>query len=115
MDNVAKDNGDSLRDFTDFNRRTKPREIDKKMLKISTIKSLNALYEGREIVLTLFESAIFPSQRTKGSSNRGFSAPVAVVSDRLDLKVLTRKKMFQRLPIALVQIKPGNTSENSLS
>ena len=31
------------------------------------------------------------------------------------LKALTPKQMFQRLSIALVQVKPGNTSENLLS
>ena len=31
------------------------------------------------------------------------------------LKVLTPKQMLQRLSIALVQVKPGNTSENLLS
>ena len=31
------------------------------------------------------------------------------------LKTLTSKQMFQRLPIALAQVKPGNTSENLLN
>ena len=31
------------------------------------------------------------------------------------LKVLTPKQMLQRLSIALVQVKPGNASENLLS
>ena len=31
------------------------------------------------------------------------------------LKVLTPKQMLQRLSIALVQVKPGNTSENLLN
>ena len=30
------------------------------------------------------------------------------------LKILTLKQMLQRLPIALVQLKAGNTSENLL-
>ena len=32
-----------------------------------------------------------------------------------DLKVLTTKQMLQRLPIALAQVKAGNTSENLLN
>ena len=31
------------------------------------------------------------------------------------LKILTPKQMFQRLPIALVQLKAGNISENLLN
>ena len=31
------------------------------------------------------------------------------------LKILTAKKMFQRLPIALAQVKAGNYSENLLN
>ena len=35
--------------------------------------------------------------------------------DRTQLKILTPKKMFQRLPIALAQVKTGNASENLLN
>ena len=31
------------------------------------------------------------------------------------IKILTPKQMLQRLPIALAQVKPGNTSENLLN
>ena len=37
------------------------------------------------------------------------------VSDNSNLKILTPKQMLQRLPIALAQVKAGNTSENLLS
>ena len=45
---------------------------------------------------------------------------VAKVSDRKDsdhanLKILIPKQMLQRLPIALVQVKKGNTPENLLN
>ena len=46
---------------------------------------------------------------------RGSVACVANVSDHLNLKILTSKEMFQRLPILFVQVKAGNTSENSLN
>ena len=36
-------------------------------------------------------------------------------SDKSNLKILSPKRMLQRLPIALVQVKPGNTSENLLN
>ena len=38
-----------------------------------------------------------------------------VIFDDLYLKILTPKELIQRLPIALVQVEPGNTSENLLS
>ena len=40
---------------------------------------------------------------------------VAKVSDRKQLKMLTSKKVLQRLPIALAEVKAGNTSENILN
>ena len=42
-------------------------------------------------------------------------AHVAKVSDLSILKMLTPKQILQRLPIALAQIKVGNTSENLLN
>ena len=32
-----------------------------------------------------------------------------------NLKILSRKQIFQRLPIALAQVKAGNASENLLN
>ena len=37
------------------------------------------------------------------------------VSDHSNIKILTPKQMLQRLPIALVQVKADNTSENLLN
>ena len=37
------------------------------------------------------------------------------IIDREELKTLTPKKMLQRLPITLTQIKAGNTSKNLLN
>ena len=42
-------------------------------------------------------------------------AHVAKVSDRTRNKILTPKQIVQRLPIALAQVRAGNTSENLLS
>ena len=39
---------------------------------------------------------------------------VANVSDRLYLEIFSPKQMLQRLPVTLVQVKAGNTSENLL-
>ena len=42
-------------------------------------------------------------------------ARVAKVSDHFNLKILAPKQMFQRLLIALTQVKTDNTSENLLN
>ena len=39
---------------------------------------------------------------------------VANVSDRSYLEIFSPKQMLQRLPVTLVQVKAGNTSENLL-
>ena len=42
-------------------------------------------------------------------------ARVAKISDRKQLKILTPIQMVQRLPIALTQVKAGNTYESLLN
>ena len=76
------------------------RELKKvKIKKGDTYESVYNLYEGRESTLNAFRSGIFPIKSTQG---KGF-------------KILTPKQMFQRLPIALSQVKAGNTFENLLN
>ena len=54
-------------------------------------------------------------QKGKGlPSNFSRVARLAKVSDHLNLKIYP-KEMLQRLPIALVQVKASNTSENFLN
>ena len=67
---------------------------------------MHNFFEGREKVLDAFESKIF-SVKSKGAGilNPNHSKP----------KVLTPKQMFQRLPIALAQVKAGNNSESVLN
>ena len=60
-----------------------------KSKKSNTFKSGKALYDGRELVLNASKSGVFPLKLTQG---RG-------------IKILTPKQMFQRLPIALAQVK----------
>ena len=48
-------------------------------------------------------------------SNAALIANVAKVSDHSNLKIFTPEQMLQRLPIALAQVKAGNTSENLLN
>ena len=51
------------------------------------------------IRVNAFRSGIFPIKSTQGKG----------------LKILTPKQMLQRLPIALAEVKAGNTSENLLN
>ena len=56
----------------------------------------------------------FPLQPTEGTGSPGMSTshPSGFTSR---LKILTPKQMLKRLPIALAQVKAGNTSENALN
>ena len=62
----------------------------------------------------------FPIKAAKGKRHLLNLARVAKVSDRkvfdhTRLKILSPKQMLQRLPIALAQVKAGNTPENLLN
>ena len=63
-------------------------------------------FEGREKVLDAFESKIFLI-KSKGTGILNLN--------HSKLKILTAKQMFQRLPIALAQVKAGNNSESLLN
>ena len=60
------------------------------------------------MVLNAIKSGIFPLQITEGTGNPRMPADVSNCSH---LKIVTSKKVLQRLPIPLVQAKRGNTSE----
>ena len=62
------------------------------------------LYESQEAVIKLFNdsSSIVSEDKYKLIHEEGF-------------KILTPKQMLQRLPIALAQVKAGNTSEKLLN
>ena len=72
------------------------------------VKLIYNLFEGRERVLNAFDSQIFPIK----FEGTGFSDKV---SDNSNLKILTPNQMLRRLPIALAQVKAGNTFENLLN
>ena len=84
-----------IKNLVEFNERSRPKTAKSKDKKRNTFESLNALYEGRELILNGFKSGIFPIEETQGKG----------------LKILTPKQMLQRLPIALAQVKASNTSE----
>ena len=70
----------------------------------SALKNINLLYKSQEAVIKLFNDYSSIVSVTKHKSIYGEG-----------LKILTPKQMLQRLPVALVQVKVGNTSENLLN
>ena len=63
----------------------------------------------------LLKVNLFSLQLTKGSGNIGISDCVSEISGISHLKILSPKDMLQRLPIALAQVRAGDTSENLLN
>ena len=82
-----------------FKDKSRPKTREGKGKKGNTFDSVSALYEGPELILNAFRSGIFPIKEKRGKG----------------LKILTPKQMLQILPIALAQVKAGNTSENLLN
>ena len=72
------------------------------------LSNLYAFFQAKARVLHAFESKIFPIK----NEGTHFSEKV---SDHSNIKILTPQQMPQRLPIALAQVKTGNTTENLLN
>ena len=107
--------------MTNFKKITKLENPEKKQKKKDILKPLHAFFYCKERVLDASESKIFPIKiedtgfpelaRVAKTTNRTRDR----VSSHSNLNILTPKQMLQRLPIALAQVKPGNTSENLLN
>ena len=63
-----------------------------------------ALFKGRELVFKALESKIFSKLNESEQWEKGTR-----------VKILTSKKMLQKLLIALTQVKAGDNSENCCS
>ena len=59
LNNTDADKSNLLIKILEFKKNTKTKELNKKQSK-NTLKSLNALYKGREMVLNDFKSGILP-------------------------------------------------------
>ena len=70
------------------------------------MKNLHHFLNAKEMVFNRFKSKTFLT-RSIGTG--------MINSYNSKLKVLTPKKMLQRLPIALAQVKAGNNTENLLN
>ena len=68
------------------------------------LKTYVIFFDDRERVLNAFDSKIFPQKKQRYR-----------FWDHSNFKMLTPKQMLERLPIALAQVKTGNTSESLLN
>ena len=84
---------------SNFNNEARPRSNSDKKDQKNILNSVENLYYGRELVLNTFKSGLFKLKPTT----------------RTGLKILTPKQMLQRLPMALAQLKAGNSSESLLN
>ena len=91
-----------LENMKKYNDKSRPKTKEGKDKKRNTFDSVSALYEGQESTLNAFRSSILPIKEKQGKQGKG-------------LKILHPKQMLQRLPIALAQVKAGNTYENLLN
>ena len=96
---AEEDQSNLLKNIVEFNSKSRAKNKEGKDKKRDTYESAYVLYESRELTLNAFKSGIFPIKVTKGEG----------------LKILTPKQILQRLPIALAQVKAGNTSEKLLN
>ena len=85
----------------DFVKSTKPQDPKQKKLKSDVLDSVRALFKGRELMYNAFRNGVF-HRLEKSQDGEG-------------LKILTPNQMLKRLPIALAQVKAGNSSKSLLN
>ena len=99
MVEAEEDRSNILKNIVEFNDKSRPTSKVDKNKKRDTYESAYALYEGQELTLNAFRKRIFAIKATESKG----------------LKILTPEQMLQRLPMALTQVKAGDTSENVLN
>ena len=72
--------------------------------RLDTTKNIKDLYNSRENAIKLFNDYARIRSEAMYKTKQGTG-----------IKILTPKKMLQRLPITLAQVKEGNTSESLLN
>ena len=109
-----------LRYIKEFQSKTRPQNSESKKVKEDILNSAMALLKGREMVFKAFESEIFlkpkelkQSEQSEQSSDGDIS--LFKLKEGTELKILTPKQMFRRLPISLAQVKAGNKLESLLN
>ena len=71
---------------------------------ISAIQNVQKIFDLRENLLNILEIILFLLSEAEYKAKYGSG-----------LKILTSKQMLQKLPVALAQLKAGNTSQNLLN
>ena len=66
----------------------------------SALNNIEMIYKSRNDVIKFFDDYASMISEAKNKAAKG-----------IGIKILTSKKILQRLPITLVQINPGNNSE----
>ena len=126
MDKAKDEKNKLVQKVKDFKSNTKPRNPNMIKEKLDFINNAVTLLKGTEMVYYGSESGIFPlpnqlivlaePEKSNSSEKSGSihyfecNLPETKISRRR-LKLLTSKGMFQRLPIALAQVKADNTSK----
>ena len=105
LDTANLEQANLLSHINDFTRKTKPRNPEKRKLRSDVLDSVTSLVKGREVVLKAFQSGIFHKLEESQKGER--------VNEQL--KILTPNQMLKRLPIALAQVKAGNSSDSLLN
>ena len=96
---AVMDQTNLLENMINFNNKSRPGTKEDKDKKQDAFGRISALYEGPELTLNTFRSAIFPIKDKQGEG----------------LKILTPKQMLQKLPKASAQVKAGYPSETLLN
>ena len=78
-------------------------KIEIRRAKRNALENIKLLYKSRQVVIKLFNEYSSIASEAKYKLKYGES-----------LKILTSKQMLRRLPMALAQVKAGNTSGNLL-
>ena len=89
----------------------------------NALESIRLLYNTRQVALKFFNDFYLIHSGTKYKPFHGKERPgmlqcatkISSHSSPSRLKILTSMQMLTRLPIALAQVKTGNTSENLLN
>ena len=101
------DQVDLLENMIKFTKKSRPKTKEDKDKKQNTFDSVNVFHKSRKLTANAFRKRIFPVKE-KQRKGRPSDLPT-------QLKILTPKQTLQRLPIALAQVKVGNTSQNLLN
>ena len=116
-----------VQNFKECNSNTKQRNSNGINGKSDVINNVIALFTEKEMVYNGFKIGIFPlpsrqiavalqkSISSEHSSNLNEYNSLQEKTSGIGFKLLTPKKMLQRLPIALAQVQAGNTCENFLN